>query len=210
MGLALTILALLAAGGLALVLRPVMRVSHGTPIPTTGRRGSALLLVQLQPDWVRAGPYAAEERKAVLARIDALTDAAQVTGRPVIALRQGWRDPVLRALARGVLHGRGLPGTAGTALLAPADEADHVLDSSVWDGFADGTLDALLDYLGVGALEIAGADATTAVAATARAARHRGYAVTVREDAILGHGRTRWPRLRARMARQGIDFTTGE
>ncbi len=209
MGLALTLLALLMAGIVALRLRPVLRVSKGTPIPTTGRRGSALILVHLQPDWVQRGPYPPEERDAVLARIDALTDAAQVTGRPVIALRHGWHDPVLRGLARGFLRGRGLPGTAGTALMHPADEADHILDTSVRDGFADGTLDTLLDYLGVGALEIAGADATTAVASTALAARHRGYAVTLREDAILGGARRRWPALRARLARQGIGFTSG-
>lgn len=209
MGLALTLLALLMAGAVALRLRPVRRVSRGRPIPTTGRRGSALILVHLQPDWVQRGPYPPEERDAVLARIDALTDAAQVAGRPVIALRHGWHDPVLRGLAHGFLRGRGLPGTAGTALMPPADAADHILDTSLRDGFADGTLDMLLDYLGVATLEIAGAEAMTAVACTALAARQRGYAVTVHEDAILGRARRRWPALRARLARQGIAFVGG-
>lgn len=202
MVLALILIALLAAGVLAMILRPVMKVSRGAPIPKNRKR-SALLLIDLQRDFLERGPYPATERAAVMRRVSALIAAAQVTGRPVVALRHGWRDPGMRFLSKLAMHGTGLAGSPGAALVSPIDDVDHVIDKSVQDGFADGTLDALLDYLGVGALEIAGLDAAACVATTAEAALNRGYHVTIREDAILGRAGRLWPRRRARLVKRG-------
>lgn len=199
---ALILIVLLAAGALAVILRPVMKVSKGAPIPK-GRKRSALLLIDLQRDFLEPGPYPAAERSAVMRRVSALIAAARVTGRPVIALRHGWRDPGMRLLSKLAMHGSALAGSPGAELVEPVNDADHVLDKSVQDGFADGTLDALLDYLGVGALEIGGLDASACVATTAEAALNRGFHVTIREDAILGRSGRRWPGRRARLVKRG-------
>lgn len=199
---ALILIVLLAAGALAVILRPVMKVSKGAPIPK-GRKRSALLLIDLQRDFLEPGPYPAAERSAVMRRVSALIAAARVTGRPVIALRHGWRDPGMRLLSKLAMHGSALAGSPGAELVEPVNDADHVLDKSVQDGFADGTLDALLDYLGVGALEIGGLDASACVANTAEAALNRGFHVTIREDAILGRSGRRWPGRRARLVKRG-------
>lgn len=199
---ALILIVLLAAGALAVILRPVMKVSKGAPIPK-GRKRSALLLIDLQRDFLEPGPYPAAERSAVMRRVSALIAAARVTGRPVIALRHGWRDPGMRLLSKLAMRGSALAGSPGAELVEPVNDADHVLDKSVQDGFADGTLDALLDYLGVGALEIGGLDASACVATTAEAALNRGFHVTIREDAILGRSGRRWPGRRARLVKRG-------
>ena len=199
---ALILILLLAAAALVMILRPVMTVSTGAPIPK-GRKRSALLLIDLQRDFLEPGPYPAAERAAVMRRISTLIDAARVTGRPVVALRHGWRDPGMRLLSKLAMHGTALAGSPGAQLVEPIRDVDHVIDKSVQDGFADGTLDALLDYLGVGSLEIAGLDASACVATTAEAALNRGYHVTIREDAILGRSGRRWPKRRARLVKRG-------
>lgn len=200
--LALILIVMLAAAALAVILRPVMKVSVGAPIPK-GRKRSALLLVDLQRDFLEPGPYPGAERAAVMRRVSTLIDAARVTSRPVVALRHGWTDPGMRFLSKLAMHGTALAGSPGAQLVDPVNDADHIIDKSVQDGFADGTLDALLDYLGVGALEIAGLDASVCVATTAEAALNRGYHVTIREDAILGRSGRRWPKRRARLVKRG-------
>ena len=181
-GLGAALLALLLWLGLG--IRRIGAVSHGAPIGA--RDGSALLLIDLQTVFWDHGPYPEAARTAAEEAILSEVAAARAGGHPVIALRQEWSIPSTTIIARLAMKGQAIAGSAGTELARPFEPLpDHTLVKRVQDGFETGELDALLDQLNVGKLTIAGLDLNYCVQKTARAARQRGFDVTVRKAGTL-------------------------
>ena len=163
--------------------RHMVRASQGPEIGP--RRGSALLLVDLQRAVWRDRSYDATTRARVEAAIAREVTQAQFEDQPVVALRHEWSGVAPRVIAHVTRNGAAMKGSPEAGLAAPfVDMPDHVLVKRVEDGFETGALDALFDVLGVGAVRIVGCDGVHAVARTAQGALNRGYAVTLVGDAI--------------------------
>jgi nicotinamidase/pyrazinamidase len=159
-------------------------VSRGVPIE--GRTGTALLLIDLQSVFWDGDIYSTDQKRSAEAAIRQEVEAARAKGHPIIAVRQEWSIPSTVAVARLMMKGQAIKGSAGTKLAKPfAALADHVLVKRVQDSFETGALDALLAQLGVGTLRIVGLDLNYCVLKTALAAKARGYDVTVVSAATL-------------------------
>lgn len=186
---------------LAVGVRKIGAISHGTPI---GQRGKeALLLIDLQSVFWDHGPYSDAAKHSAKDEILREIDSAKAQGHPVIAVRQEWSIPSTKAVARLAMKGQAIEGTASTELAEPfADLADQILVKRVQDAFETGELDALLAKLGVGKLRIAGLDLNYCVLKTALAARNRGFEVTVVKKATLSAAPGE--RAEKRMAASGV------
>ncbi|MBO9445961.1 cysteine hydrolase [Ruegeria sp. R14_0] len=180
----------LAAAVLLLILwlgngiRRIGAVSVGETIPD--RNGSALLLIDLQSIFWQCGPYSKAAKEAAAAVILAEAEAARAQGNPIIAVRQEWSIPSTKTVARLMMKGQALEGSAGTEIAeAFTSLPDHVLVKRVQDAFETGELDALFESRDVGRLRLVGLDMNYCVQKTALAARNRGYHVTVVKDGTL-------------------------
>ncbi|MEP1767422.1 MAG: cysteine hydrolase [Sulfitobacter sp.] len=159
-------------------IRRIGAVSAGAPV--MGQTGTALVLIDLQSVFWDAGPYSEEAKAGAQTQIMAEVEAAKSNNIPVIALRQEWSIPSTKAVAKLLMKGQGIEGTAGLEMAEPfKGAADHVVVKRVQDGFETKELDRLLKQLDVGALRIVGLDTNYCVAKTALAARQRGYEVEI-------------------------------
>ncbi|KAJ56623.1 isochorismatase [Actibacterium mucosum KCTC 23349] len=169
---------------LVLGIRQIGTVSQGAPVGE--RPGKALLLIDLQTVFWDTGPYTDDQKTAARSAILRAVETARAQGQPVIALRQEWSRPATRMVARLFMKGQALAGSPGIGIAAPFHGlADHVIVKRVQDGFETGALDALLDRLQVGQLQIAGLDLNYCVLKTALAARNRGFVVRIDTAATL-------------------------
>ncbi len=184
-------------------IRQIGAVSAGEMIGA--RERTALILVDLQTVFWDDGPYPETDRAGAKAAILDEIRAARENGHPVIALRQEWSIPSTKVIARLLMKGQAVAGTAGTDVATPfANLADHELVKRVQDGFETGELDPLLSTLGVGRLRIVGLDYSYCVQKTALAARARGFDVVVVEGGTLAAAARGVAK--ARMAAQGVVF----
>lgn len=159
-------------------IRQIGLVSSGAPIGAWTE--PALLLIDLQTVFWDGGSFDTAAKAEAADQILAEVAAAKSNGIPVIAVRQEWSIPSTKAVAKLLMKGQAVEGTAGLELAAPfQDLADHVVVKRVQDAFETRELDRLLGQLGVGKLRIAGLDTNYCVAKTALAARQRGYAVEI-------------------------------
>ncbi|MGO4852713.1 cysteine hydrolase family protein [Phaeovulum sp. W22_SRMD_FR3] len=193
--------ALLGFGWLALGVWKIGAVSRGTPIAP--RENTALLLIDLQSVFWDHGPYSDAAKQAAERAILREIAAARAQGHQIIALRQEWSIPSTKAIARLMMKGWAVEGSAGTALAEPfAGKADQVLVKRVQDAFETGALDAVLTKRGIGKLRIAGLDLNHCVLKTALAARNRGYEVSVVKEATLSAAQS--DRAEAKMRARGV------
>lgn len=170
-------------------IRRIGAVSIGEMIPH--RKGSALLLIDLQSVFWERGPYSKAAKEAAAAVILAEVEAARAQNYPVIAVRQEWSIPSTKAVAKLAMKGQAIEGSDGTEIAEVFTSLpDHVVVKRVQDAFETGALDALLESRDVGRLRLVGLDMNYCMQKTALAARNRGYDVTVVKDGTLSAGPT--------------------
>lgn len=170
-------------------IRRIGAVSVGKPIPE--RKGSALLLIDLQTVFWERGPYAQAAKDTAAAVILAEVETARAQNHPVIAVRQEWSIPSTKALAKLTMKGQAIEGSEGTEIADIfASLPDHVVVKRVQDAFETGELDALLAGHDVGTLRIVGLDFNYCVQKTALAAKGRGYDVIVVKGGTLAAAQT--------------------
>ena len=133
----------------------------------TGRDGTALLVVDVQNDVVGT----AWHRDEVVGRIDELVQRARAAGTPVVWVQHNDEDMPL-----------GSPGWQIVDELLPSDDEPHI-DKQYGDSFADTDLGAVLATKNVGHVVLCGAQSDACITATLYGAVHRGYDVTLVEDA---------------------------
>lgn len=180
-------------------VRRIARVSRGPRIPDRSKR--ALLLIDLQTVFWESDRYSDELKASVENTVTERATEFRKTGSPVIAIRQEWTDTSSKILSRLFMGGAAVAGSSGTEIAAPfAKCSDHEITKGVQDAFKSSELDALLEQLNVGHLEIAGLDGEHCVARTAEAALNRGYQVTLVHAGIasahLGRAKKEMQRLR--------------
>ena len=195
----------LAALGLILWLgngvRRIGAVSTGEMI--SERKGTALLLIDLQSVFWEKGPYANTAKEAATAAILKEVEAARAQNHPVIAVRQEWSIPSTKAVAKLTMKGQAIEGSEGVELAeAFSSFSDHVVVKRVQDAFETGEIDVLLEHLDVGKLGLVGLDLNYCVQKTALAARKRGYDVAVSKAGTLSAGVTE--NAEKRMAAAGV------
>mgnify|MGYP001432954816 CR=1 FL=1 len=178
------VLLLLALAWIFNGIRRIGNVSHGPKVEARPNR--ALLLIDLQTVFWDGDIYDNQAKSDAEAAVLSASARARKQGDPIIALRQEWSIPSTKLVARLMMKGQAIAGSAGTEVAAPfSGLADHMIVKRVQDAFETGELDQLLKTLNVGSLRIAGLDGNYCVAKTAEAAILRGYAVELAKEAIL-------------------------
>ncbi len=172
-------------------------------IPPSERiRDPALLIVDMQNDFVRAGaPLEVPDARATIAPIQGLLDVFRGRGRPVVFTRFLAREtPDLlwlwspqcrpdtkccwKSQKRSYGDAEGLLGCAEVVdELAPLS-GELVIDKYGYGAFHGTDLDAQLRALGVESLLVTGTVTQICVEETAREAFHHGYRTTMVADAV--------------------------
>lgn len=188
--IAVVVLFLVGAGALALAIWNATAPTSGARIEA-GRKGKALILVDLQEDYT--GPQAKQPYKDADELLSAANQliAAAHTG--------GWRIYLVRVVMpndwfHGMMTGfTALAGTKGAEfdarLVRTADVVEIIKTKS--DSFSNPQLDAALAANRVGEVYIAGLDAKFCVKKTIGGALNRGYAVNVVREGIATRHATR-------------------
>ncbi len=196
-----TVIGLLFAW-LAQGARRISQVTKGPKI--THRNASALLLIDLQTVFWEGPAYDNTTRQQALDAILSEAEKAMQQGMPIIAIRHEWSEVRSRLIAKVLLKGAGIAGSAGTEIAHAFSELPaHVITKGVQDAFASGELETLLQSLDVGTLRIAGLDGEHCVARTAESALGRGYNVQLLADAIVTANKPRWPLIVQKLTEAG-------
>ncbi len=155
---------------------------------------SALLVVDMTRAFVDEGrPLSSPAGRAILPRVQQLTDAYRDAGRPVIWLVQGHHS---------IEHDRGellnqwwpspiIEGTADTEIATGLDvlASEKIIIKRRYSGFHQTDLDLTLRSLGIGNVTVAGVLTNVCPYFTAVDAFMRGYRVYYPADATGAHNR---------------------
>ena len=133
----------------------------------TGRDRTALLVVDVQNDVVST----AWHREEVVGRIGTLVQQARASGAPVVWVQHNAEEMPI-----------GSPGWQIVDDLVPADGEPRI-DKQYGDSFADTDLESVFDAQNVEHIVLCGAQTDACITATLYGAVHRGYDVTLVEDA---------------------------
>lgn len=180
----------------------------GPMIDTTTHSGAALVLVDLQTDYLKPGNpagYTADQVATVLDQVEQSLDTTAHLMIPAIGIRQEWREWGAQMVARLTANGTGLPGRSGTEIDERLrDRVDVTFTKPHGDAFSNPEFGTWLTENRIGHLIIAGLDGCNCVHLTALGARNRGYDVTLLTPAILAADPARWAELRATYPALGI------
>lgn len=130
----------------------------------------ALLVIDMQVAVVEDG----WDRDGVVTRVGQVIEAARMGGLPVIYIQHD--EPGSRDLDRGSYGWQVRPEIAPEA-------TDPLVFKQYPDAFADTTLEATLEHLGIGHLILTGAQSDACVRATSYGALRAGYDITLVSDA---------------------------
>lgn len=133
----------------------------------TGRDRTALLVVDVQNDVVGN----AWQRDAVMGRIAALVEQAREAEAPVVWVQHNEDEMPI-----------GSDGWQIVDALSPREDEPRI-DKRYGDSFAATDLESVFDSLQVGHVVLCGAQTDACITATMYGAIHRGYDVTLVEDA---------------------------
>ena len=178
-----------------------MMAPRSSIAPEERLRSAALVVVDMQNDFVRAGaPLEVPDARATIPAHQALIGAFRARGRPIVYTRflspseyyllWEWSPecrPDTKCCWPG--HVRAYRDSGPLDCADVIDEihpepGDEVVDKSGYGAFHDTGLDAILRVRGVDALVVTGTVTQICVEETAREAFHRGYKTTLAEDAV--------------------------
>jgi nicotinamidase/pyrazinamidase len=160
------------------------RVSQGTPIANYGTDKPALLVIDIQE--VETGSLSDEEcytsvSDSVIGRTNRLITAMNKTGAPVIYVKSEITDWLINMLNDS--YAKGSPGVALDKRLTVV--SDYVIPKDCQDAFNNPRLDSILIEKKISHLIVTGLDAAFCVNSTVKAAKNRGYHISVITDAVI-------------------------
>ena len=185
----------------------IQKPSSGPAILPENRPNKALLVVDLQPVFLNGNGYepddVAAHRRAVLQKII----QEKNDGTKIIALQQEWHGAGAKILMSLTAKGRGNAGSEGLGILPEiAAEADHIIVKHIQDAFERPSLNALLETLAVGEVNIIGLDGLYCIRATALGAVNRGYHTRVDPSLLLVSDSKKWVSIAANLEAFGVRF----
>jgi nicotinamidase/pyrazinamidase len=186
--------AALTAGCLALALGGCERATTGQRIPIYDRPQVALLVVDLQKEFLEPGgrqPVAPSQVAAMLAATNRLVESARSLGVELVYVRSD-------ASAGGELDSR---------LQHPSGP---VFRKGRADAFSNPELDQFLRSRAVDHLVLAGVFADASVYYTAEGAMNRGYKVKVVRDAVASTSDARRVHALEALQREGVELIDSE
>jgi len=183
----------------------IQKTSNGPAILPENRPNKALLVIDLQPVFLTGNGYESDEVAAHIQAVLQKIMHEKNNGTKVIALQQEWLGTGPKILMSLTANGRGNAGTEGLSILPEiAVEADHIVIKHIQDGFERPALNALLETLAVGEVEIIGLDGLYCVRATALGAANRGYHTSVNRSLLLVSNSKKWASIAAVLEASGV------
>ncbi|KZL25551.1 nicotinamidase/pyrazinamidase [Pseudovibrio sp. WM33] len=170
--------------------------TNGPSIMFEGRRGTALLVIDVQSDFTKKTSSRSWEPDYLQARlnyINALGELAQQKGWPVISIRQvykGWYTNLLVRLLGGGLGAKGSDGLKIDPRITIEPDLDLVKSKS--DAFGEPALSEFLRDHEIDHLIMTGLDGNACVKNTTIGALNRGYRVELCDPAILAQNQKAW------------------
>jgi maleamate amidohydrolase len=202
----------LAAGCLMLGLGGCERATIGEPIPTYDRPQVALLVIDLQKDFLeRRGrlPVAEAQVTPLLSATNRLVEKAGPLGVEVVYVENHFRRGDV--LGNWLRHGAAVEDDAGAAPDPRVRRVDgHRFAKAQGDAFSNPDLDAYLRSRSIDHLVLAGVFADACIRLTAEGAMNRGYKVNVVSDAVAAATDGRRDRALEALRREGAELTDSE
>jgi nicotinamidase/pyrazinamidase len=161
--------------------------------PISPRPGDALIIVDVQNDFLPGGSLAVPDGDAVVAPLNTLIEAFEARGLPIFATRDWHPENHCSFKARGgpwpphcIAETPGAQFAAGLRLPASATIVSKATmpDKDAYSGFGDTELDVLLRKADVQRLFIGGLATDYCVLNTVRDALSLGYEVMLVSDAV--------------------------
>ncbi|KZL13910.1 nicotinamidase/pyrazinamidase [Pseudovibrio sp. Ad26] len=170
--------------------------TNGPSIMFEGRRGTALLVIDVQSDFTKETSSRKWEPDYLQARIDyinALGALARDKGWSVISIRHVYKGWYTNLLVRLLGEGLGAKGSDGLQMdprLTTEPDLDLVKSKS--DAFGEQAFSEFLKNHEVDHLIVTGLDGNACVKNTTIGALNRGYRVELCDPAILAQNQSAW------------------
>lgn len=164
---------------------PFIRVSVGARIPRYENPQKALLVIDIQKDLTeegRKGTINIEQTDPMIDKVNQVIEYADSAGFNIAYVRHEFKKGIItRLLTRGVLA-EGSEGAEINSRIAVKNS--NIFVKYVMDSFSNKDLQRFLIHNQVNHLYLTGVDAEDCIDKTLKAARNRGYKVTVIEDCV--------------------------
>lgn len=160
------------------------QISHGAPIDNYGVVNTALLVIDIQE--CETGTLSEKESyttvsDSVIVKINRLIESMIADGSTVIYIRSEIADWFINML--NDTYAKGSPGVDLDKRLKVV--SDYIIPKDRQDSFCNPRLDSILIEKKISRLVITGLDAAFCVNSTVKAAKNRGYTISVITDAVL-------------------------
>ncbi|MDD7911419.1 MULTISPECIES: isochorismatase family cysteine hydrolase [Pseudovibrio] len=189
-------------------LHNLRKPTNGMPITLAARPNTALVLVDLQEDFLRAvsedRPFSEEINRAS-AEIRRLTSYARAQGWPVIIIRHIYKGWYTNKVVHMVDDGRGAADSDGLGLdprFNVQGDAEFIKHRS--DAFSSHAFNDYLEDRKIGTLVLAGLDGNLCVKNTAQGGLNRGYRILFSEDAVISRDTNKWWETRRTYGEKGV------
>lgn len=185
------------------------KISEGTPIENADPDHIALLVIDIQEGTTGTVSFTdgyIEQSEAFIARVNHVIEDAYRKGHMLIYVKSEVVNPLINVINNTLARGSEGADFDKRLLIKPG----HVITKRKNDPFINTELDQILTEEGIGKLVLVGLDAGECVNSAFLAARNRGYALTVVENAVIAEDETSTTEALENFRAQGVELITVE
>jgi len=160
------------------------KISEGVPIENADPQKVALLVIDIQEGITGTVSFTdgyIEQSESFIGRVNQVIEDSYDSGHTLIYIKSEIVNPLINVLNNTLARGSEGADFDKRLLIKPG----HVISKRKSDSFRNTELDQILTEKGIGKLVLVGLDAGECVNSTFLAARNRGYAVTIVENAVI-------------------------
>ena len=169
---------------------------------------SALFVIDIQEDYTgrtARPPFPYKNSEELIATVNKLTAEAARKNIIVVYIRHEFDGIFWKTFSKLFYWGTALKGTPGTEIDKRVNIiSSHCFSKPAPNAFSNPEIEAFLNEHGVRELYLTGLDARFCVYETAKAAKRKGYHVTIIKDAIALKAENKWDSLLKQYDRRGI------